>query len=272
VSAPPVGRHEIVKTRGGALAMRSVEAGEVMHPGVGPVVEAEQLYIRQSRLEDRLRAQPALVVYDVGLGAGSNAFAARAASERAPAGAARLTLISFERDLGALALALDHPGDFAIEPEAVAAGRALLATGAHESPRTSWRLVTGDVLPALQRELPAADIVFWDPFSPRANPSLWTVGAFAAARRRAAARCTLFTYSASTATRVALLLAGWCAGVGASIGDKAATTAAAISADDLVAPLDRDWLRRLSRADVPLPADAPADFATTIARLPQFAR
>ena len=265
--------HEIVKTRGGALAMRSLAAGEVMHPGVGPVVEAEQLYVRQSRLEERLRTAAGgrpLVVYDVGLGAGSNAFASRRVAECAPDGAARLHLLSFERDVGALALALDNPGDFAIEPDAVAAGRALLATGNHESARTSWRLMSGDLLSALRRSLPPADIVFWDPFSPRANPELWTVAAFSAARRLAAPRCALFTYSASTATRVALLLAGWSVGVGASIGEKAATTAAAIDAADLVAPLGRDWLRRLSRPDVPLPPDAPAGFAATIAMLPQF--
>jgi queuine tRNA-ribosyltransferase len=266
-------QHEIVQTRGGALAMRSVAAGEVMHPGVGPVVEAEQLYVRQSRLDERLRATPAgrtLVVYDVGLGAGSNAFAAWAAAARAPSAAARLTLLSFERDLGALALALEHAADFAIAPDATAAGRALLSTGAHETPRTSWRLVPGDVLLALQQPLPPADIVFWDPFSPRANPDLWSIAAFRAAHRRAAERCTLFTYSASTATRVALLLAGWSVGVGASIGDKTATTAAAIDATDLAAPLGRDWLRRLARPDVPLPPDAAPDFAGAIAGLSQF--
>ena len=267
----PAPGHEIVRTRGGALAMRSVAAGEVMHPGVGPVVEAEELYVRQSRLAERLGAAAApLVVYDVGLGAGSNAFAAWATAAHAPAGAARLTLLSFERDLGALALALDHAADFAIAPAAVEAGRALLATGAHESARTSWRLVRGDLLEALQRPHPAADIIFWDPFSPRANPELWTVAAFRAARHLASDRCTLFTYSASTATRVALLLGGWAVGAGASIGDKAATTAAAVAAGDLAAPLARRWLRRLTLPDVPLPPDAPATFATTIAALAQF--
>jgi len=264
----PARGHEIVRTRRGALAMRSLVAGEVMHPGVGPVVEAEELYVRQSRLAERLSAGP-LVVHDVGLGAGSNAFAAWAAA-RGAAGAARLTLISFERDLEALALALDHAADFALDAPAVEAGRALLATGAHESARTSWRLLTGDLLEALRRPLPAADIIFWDPFSPRANPALWTVAAFSAARRHAGERCTLFTYSASTATRVALLLAGWAVGAGASIGDKSSTTAAATDLADLAAPLDRSWLRRLALPGVPLPSDAPASFAAAIADLPQF--
>ena len=208
--------HEVVRTRGGALAMRCLTVGEVMHPGVGPLVEAEQLYVQQSRLEQRLRegASP-LVVLDVGLGAGSNALAARAASARAPAGAARLDLYSFERDLGALELALASGEAFGWQGEPADAARALLARGAHETARTHWRLVTGDVLEALARWTVPADIVFWDPFSPRANPALWSVAAFAGARGVAGPRCTLFTYSASTATRLAMLLGGWALGAGA---------------------------------------------------------
>jgi queuine tRNA-ribosyltransferase len=264
------GNHEVVRTRGGALAMRSLDAGEVMHPGVGPVVEAEQLYVRQSRLEERLRQAAPLVLFDVGLGAGSNAFAARAVSERALEGAARLQLVSFERDLGALALALATPAAFGIDGEAEAAGRALLERGVHETARTTWRLEHGDVVEALAREAARADVVYWDPFSPRANPTLWTVAAFAAIRRVAGPRCTLFTYSASTATRVALLLAGWAVGVGDPIGDKAQTTAAAVEVSDLARPLERTWLTRLARADAPLPPDAPADAVRRVEESPQF--
>jgi queuine tRNA-ribosyltransferase len=116
-----------------------------------------------------------------------------------------------------------------------------------------------------------ADIVYWDPFSPRANPALWTVAAFSAARRIAGPRCTLYTYSASTATRLALLLAGWAVGVGDPIGDKAQTTAAAVAASDLSRPLDRGWLARLARPDVPLPSDAPFDALARARQAPQFA-
>jgi queuine tRNA-ribosyltransferase len=271
--------HEIVRTRGGALAMRSREAGEVMHPGVGPLVEAEALYVRQSRLGQRLREKGAgstLVLFDVGLGAGSNAVAARAASERAAeAGAsaetARLELVSFERDLGALALALAHGPAFGLEGESADAARAVLAHGRHDTPRTTWRLERGDLLEALARQPPGlADIIFWDPFSPRANPGLWTIAAFAVARRTAGARATLFTFSGSTAIRVAMLLAGWAVGAGDPIGDKAETTAAAADAGDLACPLDRRWLARLSRPDVPLPSDAPADAVARAAASPQF--
>ena len=267
--------HEIVRTRGGALAMRSVGDGEVMHPGVGPLVEAEQLYVQQSRLRERLVAKDGgevdrLVLFDVGLGAGSNARAARSASEELPQSAARLELVSFERDLGALELALATGEPFGWRGEAADAARALLAHDRHETARTRWRLVRGDLLETLARQTARADIVYWDPFSPRANPALWTVAAFAEARRVAGPRCALYTYSASTATRLALLLAGWAVGAGDAIGDKAQTTAAAVAVSDLARPLDRAWLARLSRPDVPLPSDAPSDAIARARSSPQF--
>lgn len=263
--------HEVVRTRGGALAMRSLEAGEVMHPGVGPLAEAEALYVRQSRLAERLRAatEP-LVLFDVGLGAASNALAARAVAETAPAGAARLHLVSFERDLGALALGLEHGDTFGLVGDAAVAAAALMRSGSHQSARTRWELRPGELLERLAEETTRADIIYWDPFSPRANPSLWTIAAFAAARRVAGPRCTLVTYSASTATRVALLCAGWAVGVGDAIGEKRQTTSAAVAVADLARPLDRGWLARLWRPDAPLPADAPPDVAARVAALPQF--
>jgi queuine tRNA-ribosyltransferase len=274
--------HEVVRTRRGDLAIRCREVGEVMHPGVGPLAEARQLYVGQSRLAERLRAEDGmkdgtpLVLFDVGLGAGSNALAAWEASARAPATARPLEIVSFERDLGALHLGLSLPADDAgalgFTPASAEAARALLAAGEHRSARTCWRLRHGELLAALVAEGSPADIVFWDPFSPRANPGLWTVGAFAAVRARAGARCTLFTYSASTATRVAMLLAGWAVGVGDPVGDKAETTAAAVDGRDLARPLGLRFLERLGRSQAPLPADAPPDARDRIATAPQFAR
>jgi queuine tRNA-ribosyltransferase len=269
--------YEVVRTRAGHLAMRSQETGEIMHPGVGPLAEAEALYVRQSRLVERMAevAPAPLVLFDVGLGAGSNALAARSAPRRAPSPDARLEIVSFENDLAALALALEHGPAFGLEGEPAEAARALLVQGTHDGQRVAWRLERGDVLArmeALQAGTTRADVMFWDPFSPRANPALWTVRAFTIARALARPGCTLFTYSASTATRVALLLAGWAVGAGDATGSKAETTAAAANVADLARPLQPAWLTRLSRphGEVPLPPDAPPDFAAAIAGLPQF--
>jgi queuine tRNA-ribosyltransferase len=182
-------------------------------------------------------------------------------------------MVSFDRTTSALELALspEHAVAFGFEGEAMNAARALLAEGRHETRRTAWRLALGE-LPTTLDELPEAssDVVFWDPFSPRANPHLWSVAAFASLRRACREGATVHTYSAATATRSALLLAGFAVGVGAAIGSSEQTTQAAVGVHALARPLDRRWLDRLGRSSAPFPPDAPADALARIAALPQF--
>jgi queuine tRNA-ribosyltransferase len=243
-----------------------------MHPGVGPLVEAQELYVRQSNLAGRLVAsQERLVLFDVGLGAGSNALAAWLSSQAAPEGVAQLEIVSFERDLSAITLALENGERFGLVGEVHEAATAMVEHGEHHCERTLWRLQKGELLDCLARETAKADIVFWDPFSPKTNPSLWTVAAFEVMRRAAGEHATLFTYSASTTVRIALLLAGWYVGVGESIGDKRTTTVAAARLEDLRSPLDAAWLNRVTRAEARLPSDAGEDAVARVLACPQFA-
>jgi queuine tRNA-ribosyltransferase len=264
--------HELVVTRLGAAAIRDRAAGEIMHPVIGPGVESERLYVAQSRLRERLDSPGSpLVLFDVGLGAAGNALAAWRASEEA-ARTRPLEIVSFERDTAALALALEAGAAeaLAIGPAEAAAARALLATGRAEGARTRWRLEAGDVLERLPAEAARAEVVFWDPFSPQANPALWTAGAFERLRPRCAPGAVLFTYSTATASRAALLLAGFFVGVGDPSGPKEETTAAACDPADLARPLDRRWLARLERSSAPFPPDAPADALDRVRAHPQF--
>jgi len=255
--------------------MRDLGTGELMHPIVGPLVEAERLYVAPSRLEERLRKEaPApLVLLEVGLGAGSNAIAAWKVSERMPTTARRLEIVSFDRTLSAMDLALadEHAPSFGYEGDALRVARTVVAERSHQSARTSWRVVLGELPETLAPEPEgSADVVFWDPFSPRANPSLWTVAALVAIRRLCRAGATLHTYSAATATRSALLLAGFAVGAGDATSENKQTTMAALSASDLDRPLDRRWLDRLGRSSAPFPSDTPPEAFARIAALPQF--
>jgi queuine tRNA-ribosyltransferase len=272
LATSPDGRYEVVETRLGAPAVRDRAMGEVMHPVVGPAVESERLYVAQSRLPERLREEgPPLVLFDVGLGAGSNALAAWRASEAA-GGTRTLEIASFERDLAPLALALspDAAPFLGLAGPAAEAARALLEHGRHDTPRTVWRLALGDALEGLARERALADVVFWDPFSPKVNPELWTAGAFAALRARCASRATVFTYSTATAVRAALLLAGFFVGAGDPSGPKEETTAAAADPRDLARPLDARWLARVLRSSAPFPLDAPSGALERLRTHPQF--
>ncbi len=275
---------EVVTLANGALAIRERASGEVMHPGAGPRVEAATIYVAPSRLEARLQEGGApLVLFDVGLGAATNAITAWQVSEAQSTSARRLEIVSFEHDLDALKLAL-HPanadalGLTTDGANAHAAATALLTDGGHETPRTRWQLRLGDFADALSAVPTAvADIVFWDLFSPRTAPALWSHAMFAALRRVCRDGATVHTYSASTSTRTGLLLGGFAVGVGDPTGDHAETTIAATRLEDLAAPLGARWLERLARSSAPLPTDIPTDpraWTEALARVracPQFA-
>lgn len=287
---------EVVTTSSGARAMRDRASGEVMHPGTGPGVEPVALYVAPSRLEARLRRAAdvrvtgaeasALVLLDVGLGAASNAIAAWQVSESLAGTAAgedarRLEIVSFDNELAALELALrpEHAEHFGLTGAAGAAARALLETGRHETARTTWRLCLGDFPSTVTREPAAsADVVFWDFYSSKTHPSLWTTETFRALRRVCRDGATMHTYSTATSMRAGLLLAGFAVGAGGATGTRAETTIAAVDVQDLARPLDTRWLARLARSTAPFPSDVAADAgarAEALAQVrssPQFQR
>jgi len=273
VSEPP--SFEVVATRSGARAMRDRRTGEVMHPLGGPSEEARSLYVRPSRIEQRLDAGESepLVLLDVGLGAGSNAAAAWCVSEARVASRRQLHIISFDRTFAALELALspDHREAFGLQGTVLVASSQLIERGRTEGVGTVWRASLGELPSTLRAEPSAsADIVYWDPFSPRANPTLWNAGTFTALRRACRDGATVHTYSGATATRTALLLAGFAVGFGDVLTSGRQATVAATRVDDLERPLDRRWLERLSRSSAPFPEDAPAGGFERIAGMPQF--
>lgn len=245
---------EIVTTRDGHRAVRDRASGELMHP-LGPIVEAEALYIGPSHLERRL-SQGAVTVFDVGLGAATNAALSLRAARTAAAG---LRLFSFDRTLDAMALALDDEGEFGFDAASRGAARAVIEDGSFRSATVTWRAILGDLPETLARAEARADVVFWDPYSPDTNPNLWTVAAFTALRAVCNPQATVHTYGAATATRAAMLLAGFVVGRGPAIGRKSETTIAAVDAKDLDDPLDGRWLARLERSSKPLPSDAAPD-------------
>lgn len=269
---------EVIATRSGARAMLDRRTGEVMHPLSGPIEEPLSLYVQPSRLDERLRAGESepLVLLDVGLGAGSNAAAAWALSEARGASIAfarKLHIISFDRTFAALELALspEHRATFGFTATTLPACSQLLEHGRAEGASTVWRASLGELPSTLLAERPAsADIVYWDPFSPRANPELWNVATFTALHRLCRDGATIHTYSGATATRTALLLAGFVVGFGDVLSSGRQATVAATRLEDVGEPLDRRWLDRLSRSSAPFSSDAPPDAFNRIALLSQF--
>ena len=245
----------IVTVASGARSLRSLEHGETFHPVVGPMAEARGLHVAQQRLVERARGTQPFVVWDVGLGAAANAIAVLEALSVAETGAVELH--SFDATLAPLEFAREHAAELGYFTGWENAVAALLRTGAAQCGAVSWRLQLADFHASVaDARIPAPHAVIFDPYSPTANPGLWTRAIFAAIRARAADECLLTNYSRATPVRVALLGAGWFVGRGGATGEKDETTIAATRREMLAAPLDAGWLARVRRSTVAGPAVA----------------
>ena len=262
------GRYEIV-VRDDVGRIRDTVSGEVMHSVNDPAEEARSLYVEQSRLTQRLQvadAQP-LVIWDVGLGAATNAMATIHAVEALPAGQLqrRLQIVSFENDLDSLQLALRHTQWF--KHLRHAAPNALLAGNRWQSAsgEIEWLLLPGDFTQR-KHEATAPDIVFFDPFSFKTDGALWTLQAFRELAQLCQCKATeVFTYTYSTRVRAALLAAGFFVATGRATGPKLETTIA-LSPMAAALPHGRqllgpEWLGKWQRSGAQEPMGASVDAA-----------
>jgi tRNA U34 5-methylaminomethyl-2-thiouridine-forming methyltransferase MnmC len=76
--------YKLVRLASGVHSVHSVAERETFHPVIGPVAEAEALYVRQLRLPERLAAHKGeFVIWDVGLGAAANVLTVLRATREA---------------------------------------------------------------------------------------------------------------------------------------------------------------------------------------------
>jgi tRNA U34 5-methylaminomethyl-2-thiouridine-forming methyltransferase MnmC len=196
-----------------------------------------------------MQGRDRFAIWDVGLGAGANALAMVEALGKLENQQTQVELWSFEQTLEPLRFALAHARDLVYPERWEREIAQLLAEGVARIGRVRWRIEQGDFRQRVAEcEGPAPDGVIFDPYSPAANPGMWTQEVFRAIRSRAGGDCVLTSYSRSTVIRARLMLAGWYVGRGAATGEKNETTIAATRLEELRAPLGLDWLQRVRRS------------------------
>ena len=284
-----LGDYEIHNSPQGFSSIRQISSGEVMHSVNAPNDEANRLYIEQSCLDSRLLKRDAtvdeLVIWDVGLGAAFNVMAAihcfeRCYGEKEESALRPLRLVSFECDLDPLILAATHPACFPHLRHG--APRKLLENGKwqHDSSLLLWELLKGDFRDYIESAT-IPDLIFYDPFSSKTDSALWTGEIFTQILERSLPKSAeLYTYSASTAVRVAFLTAGFFVAEGVGSGPKSDTTIAFARArgagDHPLSPrlLGQEWLTRWRRSDAKFPTglsnEEKAHFEKRIETHPQF--
>ena len=275
------------------FAVQCIENGEIMHCGLGPDLESKLLYVEQSQLAQRLMKSRHIHLFDIGLGAASNALAAfKSASEiqrrdtksesissgdPSDSGAGSLLVTSFETDLESLHLAFENQDQFRHFRGWESAVKALLENGqwASVDGQLQWRLKMGDfrttlangpMIGLLGNGPTEADVIYYDMYSPKSSPQLWTIDTLGLLRGHTSDTGALYTYTRSTRARVALLLGGFFIGRGIAAGLKAETTVAAASLEALAVPLDARWLLQFTRSQLDF---SDAEKAAVLAH-PQF--
>jgi hypothetical protein len=267
--------YKLVQLVSGDYSLHSLAHGETFHPVIGPVAEAEALYVNQLQLCERLKNHSGeFVIWDVGLGAAANALTVLRATRDL---ACPIRLVSFDCTIEPLTFALQNAaalgyfGGYETQTRAILEHHAVQFTdGARE---VNWQLHLGDfptwlVAKAVRRApsrpvsepewhraetglgAPPPHAILFDAYSPAKNPAMWTLPLFTNLFQQLDPQqpCALPTYSRSTIMRVTLLLAGFFVGVGHATGEKEETTIAANTLKLLTEPLDLRWLDRARRS------------------------
>jgi tRNA U34 5-methylaminomethyl-2-thiouridine-forming methyltransferase MnmC len=281
-------RYQLVRLNNGICSVRSLADAETFHPVVGPVAEAEALYVNQLRLRERLKNHSGeFVIWDVGLGAAANALTVLRATREI---SCEIRLVSFDQTLKPLEFALKHTAELGYFggyenhlEEFIREHRVNFRDGGQS---VDWEFHLGDfptlIARELERRLPARPVgvqasacspnklklelqhqhavpeagvppphaILFDAFSPAKNPAMWTLPLFTDLFQLLDSQrpCALPTYSRSTILRVTLLLAGFFVGVGHATGEKEETTIAANDLSLISEPLDFRWLDRARRS------------------------
>lgn len=198
-----------LQTEDGSYTFFSAVFNEAFHSRQGAKTEAIQKFVEATHLPEKAQ-QKQLRILDVCYGLGYNTAAALEV----------IWKINPACEVEVFGLELDESVPLAAISEAFLAGwsrpvqDALVAIAqqhSYQSPTLTATLLLGDArqtIKGLMQQNFQADAIFFDPFSPRRCPQLWSIEFFQCIARCLASRGRLATYSRAASVRVALQSTG----------------------------------------------------------------
>lgn len=196
----------------GSHTLFSPRFGQHYHDSKGAIEESRHVFMEQGQLVNRLNQAEHLHVFEMGFGAGLNlmliADAMRSSSSRASV--TYTTIEAYPLSSG-LAARLNYAAYLDFHAFSLACVFDQLRTGMNTLdllPQLKLRVFIGNFADFKAFGLPI-DLIFFDAFSPKVNPELWTAPVFETLLLHAANHCVLSTYCAAVGARAAMCYAGW---------------------------------------------------------------
>ena len=171
-------------------------------------------------------------------------------------------MISFETDLSGIQFGIKNSDRFEFISRNLSRLQALvkmnLVSGSMGKNNFKWELKQGDFRESFEF-FPPPDLIYYDLYSPKVAPELWSYKTFRAIYSVLNSASSLngspllITYCSSTAVRTGMLLAGFCVGHGESTTQKKDTTLASLDKNKIARHLDKEWLNKWKRSSRALP-------------------
>ncbi len=188
----------------------SDEFGEAFHSRAGAKTEAFAKFAQATHLP-QLAQRTSLRLLDVCYGLGYNTAAAlELVWQINPTCCIEVYGLEIDLSVPKAAIAPEFLSSWSLDVQTVL--KTLAQAQIYESDRLQASLWIGDARHTIQSVIETgfqADAIFFDPFSPRRCPQLWTVEFFAQVARCLAPEGTLATYSRSASVRSAMQAVGF---------------------------------------------------------------
>ncbi len=196
---------ELIRTMDGSYTLLSQRFGEYYHSFTGAAEESELKYITPCEIRKRAM-KGKLRILDFCFGVGYNSAAAiEAALEANPSCTIEIVALELDETLLDAIQQLQPPW----KSYSLMKQLNVRNLEVHEG-NVRLTLILGDAAQTI-KELPldTFDCVFFDPFSPKTCPELWTSAIFSEVHKRMGTNSILATYSCARAMRESLKSAGF---------------------------------------------------------------
>jgi len=235
---PPNSEFEIQTTGDGSHTLFSHRFGQQYHDTNGAIDESRHVFLQYGSFDDRIRNNEDVHILEIGFGTGLNLLLVTEAliASNSSSKVTYTSIEGFPLDPETAAL-LNYPNYLPALPDPN-----VLGTIFSESKPGFNRF---SILPNLELNLfiglyntfdfpeQPIDVVFFDAFSPKANPELWESAVFKDIIDHAAPGCVLATYCAAVSARAAMCQAGWYVARGPGVKTRREMTIASNDSDKL---------------------------------------